>query len=170
MSEQLSQPKEIKIASKIFYAMIATSLFLFIITRFSEPIPISVNLPPPYKKEIYYLDPNSYFAIITSIITMVIVFFIFSKILKGKNWARILYMLLVLYGVISLIYDPKQTLSQWQLFNPLWIRYIFILITIISWILSIAFLIFVFSNNSNAWYAAIKKEKDKKKPEKNNAK
>jgi hypothetical protein len=151
MKTLLPQPKEIKTAEKLLYLTIAIMLVGFVIARFVGKIPV-------YTKEFqFYIDMNSIMAITTQVVTIAIIVFLIFKILSGKNWARIVYLIFTIFGLLQAANNPQSAFYFKSIFNYGYINAISNILNILSIVLSVAILFFLFNKNSNAWYRDTKK-------------
>jgi hypothetical protein len=157
MKTLLPQPKEIKFAEKLLYIIIVMMIIGFIIARFMDPIPVYVDNVQ------FYIDMNSTFAVTTQIITIIIISFLIFKILSGKNWARIVYLIFTIFGLLQSLNSPQSPFNFGSIFNYGYINSIANILSILSTILCIIALFFLFKKNSNAWYRDIKKIRKQEK-------
>jgi hypothetical protein len=122
-----------------------------------DPIPVFVdNLQ-------FHIDMNSTFAITTQIITIIIIGFLIFKILTGKNWARIIYLIFTIFGLLQSASSPQSPFNFESIFNYGYINSIVSILSILSTVLTIVALFFLFKKNSNSWYRDIKKMRKQEK-------
>ncbi len=77
------------------------------------------------------------------IVSLVIFWFLFFHISRGRNWARIIYLILFILGILSTGWHLKMYLSQGMLIS---------LATLVNYVLGIVAIVLLFTSESNAWF------------------
>ncbi|MDF1795714.1 MAG: hypothetical protein P1U63_04160 [Coxiellaceae bacterium] len=77
------------------------------------------------------------------IISLAIFWFLFFHISRGRNWARIIYLILFVLGILSTGWHLKMYLQQGMLIS---------LATLVNYVLGVVAIVLLFTSESNTWF------------------
>ncbi len=77
------------------------------------------------------------------VVSLVVCWFFFYNIARGRNWARIIYLILFILGILSTGWHLKMYLDQGMLIS---------LATLVNYVIGIIALVLLFTTESNKWF------------------
>lgn len=123
-----SKPEKVSLAVNLLYASLGISVLAIFVQAAQAPASLSA------------------FFVVIPLITLSIMGFLFYMIDKGKNWARITYLVLTILGAFS-IFTTISNFSQAPLQNSIGIG---------NWVLQITALVLLFQTPSSMWFTEMK--------------
>jgi hypothetical protein len=142
MALDKTRPKNVSTAIKLLYLSLILGIInsvLVVITLINSPV---TSLPSAY------LGITTGITIFILFVTLALLAFFIYKIGKGKNWARILYLILFLIGIPSAVINLIQFFTTWAISG---------IIGFCEIILDAVAVILLFQKSSSAWFNLKKK-------------